>query len=194
VIAADDELRRLERRLNQGVDRLLAELIDRLNGLVDGDGAGEHLQRAKEHLVHTHADLQQIARGLRPRELDDGLPAALAALVQRCPVPVELRVEAGSAPPEEVATAIYYVCAEALANVVKHSGANGVRLDLIERRGWLHVTVTDDGAGGADPSRGSGLGGLVDRVEALGGMLTISSPTGGGTRLVADLPLGHQAG
>jgi signal transduction histidine kinase len=193
VIAADEERGRLERRLHDGVERRLTELTDRLHGLSDEGGAGEHLRRAEGHLAHTLTDLQQLARGLRPRELDGGLPAALVALVERCPVPVELAVTAVSTPPEEVAAAAYYTCAEALVNVIKHSGASGVRLELEERHGWLHVAVTDDGAGGADPSHGSGLGGLVDRVEALGGALVVSSPTGGGTHVVAELPLGHHA-
>ena len=193
VIAADEERRRLERRLRDGVERRLAELTDRLQGLASEGGAGEHVRRAEGHLAHTLTDLRQIARGLHPRELDDGLPAALAALVERCPVPVDLRVETGFAPPDEVTAAAYYVCAEALANVIKHAGAGRVRLDLSERPGRLHVVVTDDGAGGADPSHGTGLGGLVDRVEALGGTLTVFSPTGGGTSVVAELPLGHGA-
>jgi signal transduction histidine kinase len=194
VIAADEERRRLDRRLHDGVERCLTDLTDRLQGLAAEGGAGEHLRRAEGHLAYTLTDLRQIARGLRPRELDGGLPAALAALVERCPVPVELAVAAQSTPPAEVAAAAYYVCAEALANVAKHAAASRAGLELAERPGWLHVAVTDDGVGGADPSHGSGLGGLVDRVEALGGMLTVSSPTGGGTRVAAKLPLGHHAG
>jgi signal transduction histidine kinase len=193
VIAADEERRRLERRLHDGVKRCLTELTDRLGGLSSAGGGGEHLGRAEGHLALTLADLEQVARGLHPRELDDGLPAALAALVERCPVPVELEVEAGYAPPVEVAAAAYYVCAEAFANVSKHSGASRVHLELTVHSGWLRVSVTDNGSGGADLSHGSGISGLVDRVEALSGTLTVSSPTGGGTRLVAELPLGHHA-
>lgn len=191
LIAADEERRRLERRLHDGVERYLTELIDRLHGTTDEGRAGEHLRRAEGHLSHTLTDLRQIARGLHPSELDGGLPSAIASLVHRCPVPVELAVEGELRPPGEVATAAYYICAEALANVAKHSAASRVRLELRERPGWLHVAVIDDGTGGAEPSHGSGISGLVDRVEALSGTLTVSSPTGGGTRLVAELPLGH---
>lgn len=194
VIAADGERRRLERRLHDGVERRLTELIDRLGGLFGQGGAGEHLRRAEGYLTLTLTDLRQIAGGLHPSELDKGLPFALASLVERCPVPVELAVEARSTPPEEIAAAAYYVCAEALANVAKHAVASRVRLELTERPGWLRVAVVDDGIGGADPSHGSGIGGLVDRVEALGGALTVSSPTGGGTSVAAELPLGHHAG
>jgi signal transduction histidine kinase len=107
-------------------------------------------------------------------------------------VPVELLAGAVPSAPEEIAAAAYYVCAEALANVAKHAGASSVRLEVVECAGVLRVDVTDDGAGGADPLQGSGLRGLIDRVEALGGTLTVSSPTRGGTRLVAELPHGHQ--
>jgi signal transduction histidine kinase len=192
VIAADEERRRLERRLHDGVERCLTELIDRLQGMTNEGGAGEHVRRAEGHLTHTLTDLRQIAQGLHPSELDDGLPSALALLVERCPVSVELAVDAGSTPPKEVAAAAYYVCAESLANVAKHAAASRVLLAVNERPGWLRVVVIDDGIGGADPSHGSGIGGLIDRVEALGGSLTVTSPAGGGTRVVAELPLGHQ--
>jgi signal transduction histidine kinase len=141
--------------------------------------------------MHTLTDLCQIARGLHPRELDGGLPHALASLAERCPVRVELRAGAVPSAPEEIAAAAYFVCAEALANVAKHAGASSVHLEVVECAGALRVDVTDDGTGGADPSRGSGLRGLIDRVEALGGTLTVSSPEGGGTRLAAELPLGR---
>lgn len=192
VIAADDERRRLELRLHDGVEQCITELIDQLRNIA-GKNEREHIRRAEGHLMQTIVDLRQIARGLHPSELALGLPSAVASLADRCPVRVELAVEAGPTPPQEVATAAYYVCAEALANVVKHATAGSVCLELTERLGWLHVAVTDDGSGGADRSRGSGISGLVDRVEALGGTLTVSSPVGRGTHLVAELPLDHQA-
>lgn len=189
VIAADEERRRLERLLRDGVERCLIELTERLQRLADGGDAGEHLGRAEAHLAHTLTELRQIARGLHPRELDGGLAGALASLTERCPVPAVLAIGAEPDPPHEVAVAAYYVCAEALANVAKHSRATRVRLELTQRAGWLHVAIDDDGVGGADARHGSGLAGLVDRIEALGGRLTVSSPTGHGTRLVAELPL-----
>jgi signal transduction histidine kinase len=192
VVAAEEERRRLEARLHDGVERCVAQLTDELRGIRDVDRAGEHVRCAEAHLVQTLTDLRQIARGLHPRELDGGLAGALASLAVRCPVPVELLAGAVPSAPEEIAAAAYYVCAEALANVAKHAGASSVRLEVVECAGVLRVDVTDDGAGGADPLQGSGLRGLIDRVEALGGTLTVSSPTRGGTRLVAELPLGHQ--
>ena len=157
-------------------------------------GSSEHVARAERHLVLTVADLNQLAQGLHPRELDDGLHAALAALAERSPVPVDLDVRVDGLPSSDVVAATYYVCAEALANVAKHAGASTVAVS-VERRNSRHlsVAVTDDGAGGADPANGSGLRGLTDRVEALGGTLTIASPEGAGTRLTAELPLGRQS-
>jgi signal transduction histidine kinase len=192
MLAADDERRRLETRLHDGVERCVTRLTEQLQRVPDGDVAGEHVRRAEGHLTQMLIELRQIARGLHPRELDDGLAVALASLAERCPVPVKVIVDTASPPAEEVQAAAYYVCAEALANVTKHASANAVRLEVTERAGWLHVTVDDDGAGGADPSKGSGLRGLSDRVEALGGKLTASSHAGGGTRLAAELPLGRQ--
>jgi signal transduction histidine kinase len=194
VLAADEERRRLEARLHDGVERSVTALTEQLGRLASEEGLGEHVRRAEDHLAQTLADLRQIARGLHPRELQAGLGAALEALAERCPVPVALAVDTGSAPPppDEVAAAAYYVCAEALTNVAKHAAANHVRLEVIERSGRLHVSVTDDGAGGADPSHGLGVRGLMDRIEALGGTVTVSSPHGGGTRLAAELPLGRQ--
>jgi signal transduction histidine kinase len=192
VVAAEEERRRLEARLHDGVERCVTQLTDELRGIPDVDSAGEHARRAEAHLVQTLTDLRQIARGLHPRELDGGLAGALASLAERCPVPVELHAGAVPSAPEEIAAAAYYVCAEALANVAKHAGASSVRLEVVGCAGVLRVDVTDDGAGGADPLQGSGLRGLIDRVEALGGTLTVSSPKPGGTRLTAELPLGRQ--
>jgi signal transduction histidine kinase len=194
VLAADEERRRLEVRLHDGVERSVTRLARRLRGLPDSDGAGEHVRRADEHLADTLADLRQIARGLHPRELAGGLPSALAALTERCPIPAELVVDTRRSLTNAVMTAAYYVCAEALANVAKHAGASRVHLEVTDRSDRLRVDVTDNGAGGADPSKGSGLRGLVDRIEALGGTLTVSSKAGGGTRVAAELPLGRHLG
>ena len=114
---------------------------------------------------------------------------ALSTLVARSPVPVRLSVP--DAPlPEEIATAAYFVCSEALANVIKHAGATRAVISIDERADGLFVEVADDGVGGAETGAGSGLVGLADRVEALGGRLDVESPPGRGTRVTAELPLG----
>ena len=115
----------------------------------------------------------------------------MTSLAKRCPVSVEVVVDGAGDATGEVAVAAYYVCAEALSNVAKHSGASGALLELSQVADRLFVTIADDGGGGADPAHGSGLRGLTDRVEALGGTLAVTSPPEGGTRLVAELSLGH---
>ena len=190
VLAALDERRRLAARMRGGVEERVVGLADTLR---PDCASSDHVSRAERHLVLVVADLHQLAEGLHPRELDDGLDVALAALAERCPVPVELDVRVGGLRSGDVSVAAYYVCAEALANIVKHSGARSVQVLLERRPADLAVVVTDDGAGGANPANGSGLRGLTDRVEALGGTLTVTSPSGAGTRLTAELPLGRQS-
>jgi signal transduction histidine kinase len=118
-----------------------------------------------------------------------GLGPALKALARRSPVPVELDVRVQGRLPERVEVAAYFVVSEALANVAKHARASVVRVRVEVRDDTLTTSISDDGVGGADPSRGSGLIGLTDRVEASGGTISISSPAGAGTRLTAELPL-----
>ena len=118
---------------------------------------------------------------------DGGLAPALALLAARSPLPVEFKGEVGPLS-EPVEAALFFVCSEALANVVKHAAASRATIELRTERERVVATVVDDGAGGADPSQGSGLRGLADRVEALGGHLTVESPRGSGTRVVAELP------
>jgi signal transduction histidine kinase len=206
VVAADEQRRRLETRLREGAERRIVELSEELMAVsqrqrcvgeaqvptpASGD-AIEHVDRAVRHLEHTVADLRLIASGLHPRDLDAGLAAALRSLVERCPLDVTSRIDGGVIVDGEVAVAAYYVCAEALANVAKHAGAASATVHLSQRDDALVVEVVDDGRGGADPTAGSGLRGLADRVEAFGGALAVISPIGGGTRLVAELPLGRQ--
>ena len=188
VLAAQDERRRLAARVRSGVEQQVIGVAGALRG---DAGRNEHIARAERHLVLTVADLNQLAQGLHPRELDDGLHAALTALAERSPVPVQLDVHVDRLPSTDAAAAAYYVCAEALSNVAKHAAASSVHVTIERRNAALTVDVSDDGAGGADPANGSGLRGLADRVEALGGTLTISSPNGAGTRLTAELPLGR---
>jgi signal transduction histidine kinase len=188
LMAGDDERRELERRLHDGPQRRLGELVARLDALAAAD---EHLAGAREQLHGTLEDLTVLARGLHPRELADGLSSSLQTLAHRSPVPVRLSAPSRRYPPE-VESAAWYICSEALANVQKHAAATDVVIDVEERADVLSVVVIDNGRGGASASRGSGLRGLADRVEGLGGHLMVQSPPGGPTRLVASIPIGDQ--
>lgn len=189
VHAGDEERRRLERRLRETVQRRLTELAQALEGAHGGAGSVARLRSAEEQLARTLEDLRELAAGLHPREVVEGtLGDALASLVARSPVPVELSVAAGRLP-EEIATAVYFVCSEALANVGKYAGAAHVVIVVSVGEGVVRVVAGDDGVGGADPGAGTGLRGLADRLEALGGTLAVDSPPGRGTRVTAELPL-----
>jgi signal transduction histidine kinase len=188
VSAADEERRRLDDRLRDGAELHLRELDEMLWQEVSGRGSTPaRLERAQRQLTQTIEDLRELAAGLHPRCLDRGLAPALETLTVRCPVPVELIVRGGDAN-VEVRTAIFYVCAEALANIVKHASATSAAIRVTTTTDGVMVEVIDNGAGGADASRGSGLRGLVDRVEVLGGTLSVDSPRSGGTRLIVELP------
>jgi signal transduction histidine kinase len=141
-------------------------------------------ENALDQLRLARRELDTIARGLHPWESSGDLETALVALAARAPIPVSVTVEAQ---PErrEIASAIYYVCSEAVANAVKHSSADHIEIELTLRGGALVVSVTDDGHGGADPNKGTGLGGLADRVAGLGGELVVESQRGAGTGLTA---------
>jgi signal transduction histidine kinase len=142
----------------------------------------------RRELVSTRAALAEFARGVHPRTLTQfGLAAALAELGEHAPVPVQLHVQEERLAPT-VEAAVYFVCSEALANVAKHARASKVGVRVERRAGLVVLEVQDDGGGGADPA-GSGLRGLADRVEALQGRLRVESRPGGGTRLVAEIPL-----
>jgi len=181
--ASDDQRRRLEHELQEGAGRRLAHVAELLAG------SGEPLEEARTDLESARVELRELARGMHPATLtEDGLPAALQELAGRSPVPVEI-----SAPPARFAPALeaaaYFVCSESLANVAKYASASRVRIAITDGSGRLAVEVDDDGVGGADPAHGSGLRGLGDRVETLGGRLTVDSPPHGGTRVAAELPL-----
>jgi len=191
VEAGDAERRRLERELRAGAERRLAEVETLLEVVGRGakGGFAEALAETKTRLELTRAELQEFARGIHPRVLSDqGLAAALRDLAGRSTVPVDLVVpETRFSPPIEVAA--YFVCSEALANVGKYAAASRAGIEISSIDGTLVVSVTDDGRGGAALDAGSGLRGLSDRVDALGGRLTVTSPPRKGTRLVALLPL-----
>ena len=133
--------------------------------------------------------MRELARGLHPGVLSaQGLAAALPMLAARCPVPVELDAPPDRLP-EHVEVALYYVVSEALANIAKYARASRVAVHVARVGAGVEVSIADDGVGGADAARGTGLRGLADRVEALGGVLVVSSPPGEGTRLLAVVPL-----
>jgi signal transduction histidine kinase len=136
-------------------------------------------------------DLRELSRGLHPAVLsEDGLSPALSSLALRSAVPVELRLDLGGERFEEpVEVTAYYVVSEALANTAKHARASRADVSARQRDGWLELTVSDDGRGGADTAGGSGLTGLVDRVEAIGGIIQIDSPPGLGTAVRVKLPV-----
>jgi signal transduction histidine kinase len=192
VRASDDERRRLERNLHDGAQQQLLSLsvtLSLLESRAAADPATRDLMRtAREQLAESLAGLRELARGIHPAVLSDhGLAVALETVVARTPLPVLLSVETERLPPP-VEVAVYYLVCETLANVARHSRATQAEV-LIARRGdWAAADVADNGVGGADPSSGSGLRGLADRIEALGGSLSIESPPGSGTRIAARIP------
>jgi signal transduction histidine kinase len=148
------------------------------------------LAQTAEEVVGVVTELQEISRGIHPAIVSHGgLAAALPVLARRSAVPVTVSVRAGRRPPEHLEVAAYYVVAEALANVVKHAQASRASVDVDTDPDALRLRVRDDGIGGAAPGRGSGLVGITDRVEALGGKVEVDSPLGEGTSLQIVLPL-----
>jgi signal transduction histidine kinase len=156
------------------------------DGSIDVDGL---LDQSVAELGTAVAELRQIAGGLRPSSLDDGLAAALANLARNMPVPVVLEVCPGLLP-DHLATTAYYVASEALANAVKHARAGAVTLTVTRVEQRVRVCVRDDGAGGASIRPGAGLAGLADRVAAAGGAFRVNSQRGHGTLVEAVLPCG----
>ena len=188
---SDVERRRLERRLHEGAMRRLTALAGTLEtARHDAEPAvAARIADAQDQLARTAADLRELGAGLHPRELvEHGLAVALATLAERSPVPVDLAVGSGRLP-EETEAAVYFVCSEALANAAKHSAASRVRIAVTVTGEHAQVEVRDDGVGGADPGGGTGLRGLADRVEALGGRLDVGDGPNGGTRVAMELPL-----
>jgi signal transduction histidine kinase len=185
VEAGDTERRRIRRELQRGAGESLERVASSLGR---ARPRLEALADLQHELVGARAELDEFARGVMPTALtDEGLGAALAQLAGRSSIPVEVRGSVGRLA-QSVETALFFICSEALTNVAKHAGATRATIDLETEPGRVSVTIADDGAGGADPSAGSGLRGLADRVEALGGRLTTTSTPGGGTRIVAEIP------
>jgi PAS domain S-box-containing protein len=194
VEAADAARRRLERNLHDGAQQRLVALSLELRicerRVAAGDPrAPELLQEAAQHLAGALEELRELARGIHPAVLSDkGLVPALEMLAGRATVPVEISADEADRLPEPVEAAAYYLVAEALTNSAKHARASRVEVQVGRENGAALVEVADDGVGGADQSRGSGLRGLRDRVEALGGTLEVDSRAGRGTVLRARLP------
>src|SRR5262249_49383825 len=139
-------------------------------------------------LRRVRTDIRALAEGLHPAAFaDGGLEGALGALAARSTIPVDVHAVATGLP-RPIEREAWFVCSEALANAVKHSGAARARVRVLEIDGVVHIEITDDGRGGADPARGSGLRGMAERVEALGGRMSVADRPGGGTVLVAELP------
>jgi signal transduction histidine kinase len=150
-----------------------------------------HVQPARRFLNTAHEELRELARGLHPQILSvQGLPAAVRSLAGRAPIPVTvMTVDAVERWPPVVESAAYFVVSEALTNVLKYARASSATIRVVPRDDVLVVEITADGCGGAEPTDGSGLGGLLDRVEALDGTFVVESPVGNGTRVHAELPL-----
>jgi signal transduction histidine kinase len=195
VTAADETRRRIERDLHDGVQQRLVSLVlaqrgaaamvppelgelrAQLSGVVDG-------------LAGALEELQEISRGIHPAVLaQGGLVVALKALARRSAVPVELEVRIATRLPVPVERAAYYIVSEALTNTAKHARASTVYVVVEARDGVLGLSIRDDGVGGADQTRGSGLIGLTDRVDALAGTIDVASPIGAGTTLLITLPI-----
>jgi signal transduction histidine kinase len=195
VTTADETRRRIERDLHDGAQQRLVSLALRLreaqaatpaearDTVLRLDGIAAGLEAALE-------DLREIARGIHPAALTaGGLRPALAALARRCDVPVSLHVQVADRLPGPVEIAAYYMVCEALTNTARHARASTATVDATAGKEVLRLRVRDDGRGGADFSRGSGLVGLKDRVEALGGRISLHSPPGNGTLIEVHIPV-----
>jgi signal transduction histidine kinase len=194
VDSADSERRRIERNLHDGAQARLVGVA------MDLGRAEQHFdedpERARQLLAGAHdetkaalSELRDLVRGFHPAILEDrGLDAALSAIIARAPVPVDLHVDVSHRPPATVESAAYYVVVEALANIAKHSNATKASVAIARRGDRLAIDVTDDGVGGAEIAKGSGLRGLEERVRGLGGWMQVLSPAGGPTTILVELP------
>lgn len=197
VSAAEEERRRLERDLHDGAQQRLIAVMLALQQVraETGDAAApaevaRRLDAAVDELNSAIRELRELARGIHPAILEEeGLAAAVAGLARRAGLPVSVRVELGGRLSPLVETTVYFTIAEALTNAQRHARATQAEVRITHADGVLEVQVHDDGAGGADPSRGSGLRGLADRVTALGGRLNVESAAGGGTTVHASIPV-----
>jgi len=193
VAAGQSERKRLERNLHDGAQQRLIALsleLGMLEASLDGKpDAKRRLDLARREIAQSLEELRDVSRGLHPAVVSGhGLAVGLEQLAARAPVPVRLEVHVDGRLAEPLEVAAFYLVSESLANVGKHARATSATVDVSLADGRLVVEVADDGVGGADTEGGSGLRGLADRVEALGGRLRVWSPAGGGTRLRAEIP------
>jgi signal transduction histidine kinase len=193
IDAGQKERQRLERNLHDGAQQRLIALsleLSLLEQRLSGDPEAQaRLDQARGEIARSLEELRDVASGIHPAVLSGhGLEVALESVVARAPVPIRLRVDLDGRLQEPQEVAAYYVVSESLANIGKHAQASSGRVDVAQRHGQVVVEVVDNGIGGADTERGTGLRGLADRVEALGGRLRVWTPTGGGTRVRAEIP------
>jgi signal transduction histidine kinase len=197
VAAQDDARRRIERDLHDGAQQGLVTLALSLQTVADRAAASgdadltQAVDKARRQLADALAELREMARGIHPPMLtEEGLGAALANLAERSAIPVQVKVNLPRRLAQELEATAYFVVSEALTNATKHSGASLVVVAAQLDDGQLRIEVRDNGHGGADRNRGSGLQGLADRLVTLNGLLNVDSPAEGGTRLRADIPCG----
>jgi signal transduction histidine kinase len=193
VEAAQNERQLLERNLHDGAQQRLIALslnLSLLRARINGDPEiATEIDQARREVAASLNELREIARGIHPAVVSGhGLAVALEQLAARAPVPVDSRVEIDGRLPEPLELAAYYVVSESLTNIAKHAQATTAQIDVVKEGEELVLEIVDDGIGGADSERGSGLRGLADRVEALNGRLRVWTPRGGGTRVRAEIP------
>lgn len=194
VQAADEERRRIGRDLHDGAQQRLVALgqyidLARRKAATDAGESDRMLELAREQVTLAGAELRDLARGLHPIALERGLEVALASLAMQSTLRLEVEALPDRRLPEVVEATIWFIVSEALSNAVKHAGATEVRVRVVQEGRCAHVSVCDDGTGGASLDAGTGLLGLTARIEALGGTLAVDSPPGAGTRLDAMIPL-----
>jgi signal transduction histidine kinase len=195
VATADETRRRVERDLHDGAQQRLLQtilLLKRARMAADTGSAdvAELIEKAVESTENANDELRELARGIHPVALSTGgLAPALKGIARRSPIPVELELQTQSRFAEQIEVTAYYVVSEALTNAAKHSHASLIQVKVALSDGAVRLSISDDGIGGADPERGSGLVGLKDRVEAAGGRLTMDSLPGRGTHLAVVLPV-----
>jgi signal transduction histidine kinase len=199
VAASDEARRRIERDLHDGAQQRLITLALKLRSAAAASSGGDQMRtemaEVSAELMGVIDDLREISHGIHPAILSEaGLRPALRALGRRSAVPINIDVRVNGRLPEPVEAGAYYVVAEMLTNAAKHARATMVEVNAEASGGMLRVCVHDDGVGGADPVRGSGLLGLKDRIEALGGTFSVDSPAGGGTTVRCELPVTADGG